>query len=262
MGQIHREINRRSTTRRVLFMSYQPSSWHSDQVAASYDTYFGGVPDTEGPVQRLAELAGDGPVLELGVGTGRVAVPLAARGIAVHGIDASEQMLKQLRVKPGGDRVTASIADFSDFDLGTTFSLVYAATGTFFELPTQQAQLDCFQSVARALAPGGHFVIDGLIPDVVTGEQTTKVRETLDGRPMLHLREWRSAVQRLVSQYVVFGPNGTEVVRVEFRYAWPGELDLMAQLAGLRLVERTAGWRGRPFGPGSKQHVSVYGAPG
>jgi SAM-dependent methyltransferase len=236
-----------------------PQQTWTGSVASSYDDWFGDLPDTDGPVQRLAELAGEGRALELGVGTGRVAVPLAARGVPVHGVDASEDMLAQLRAKAGGDRVTTSVADFSELaGVADGFALVYAVTGTFFELPTQEAQLRCFRSVAERLAPGGRFALDGLLPDAVAAEQPVKVRETADGRPMLHLRQLHSAVQRLESQYLVFGAAGVEVVRVRFRYAWPGELDLMARLAGLRLVERTGNWRGAGYTPASKQHVSVY----
>lgn len=232
--------------------------WHSAETAARYDDYFGELPDTDGPVRVLTELAGDGPALELGVGTGRLALPLAAQGVAVHGIDASEQMLAQLRGKPGAERVTASLGDFSAIDLPERFSLVYAVTGTFFELPTQEAQLSCFVSAASVLLPGGRFVIDGLLPDAAAGEAPVRPRETASGAPMLHLRRFHSATQELISDYVVFGPSGTDVVRVRFRYAWPGELDLMARIAGLRLERRMGNWRGARFGPGSRQHVSIY----
>jgi SAM-dependent methyltransferase len=235
--------------------------WLSPSVAGAYDALFGGLPDTEGPVAALAELAGGGPVLELGVGTGRVAIPLAARGIPVHGIDLSERMLEQLRAKPGGDRVSTSLGDFSEVPVDGEFALIYAATGTFFELPDQEAQVRCFRNVAARLAPGGRFALDGLIPDVVAAAEPVRVRETADGRPMLHLRRFSGATQQLVSEYVAFGTAGTEVVRVRFRYAWPGELDLMARLAGLELERRTAGWRGADFGAASKQHVSVYRRP-
>jgi SAM-dependent methyltransferase len=235
------------------------SPWQSDGVAARYDDFFGGLPDTEGPVELLAELAGSGRALELGVGTGRVALPLAARGVPVHGIDASERMLEQLRGKPGAGAVTSSVGDFSRIDVPGPFAVVYAATGTFFELPSQEAQLACFRSVAAVLAPDGRFVLDGLLPDAVAGDQPVRPRETSSGAPMLHMRRFHSATQELVSDYVVFTGGGTEVVRVRFRYAWPGELDLMARLAGLRLVRRMGNWRGARFGPASRQHVSVYG---
>ncbi|HEX4251316.1 MAG TPA: class I SAM-dependent methyltransferase [Pseudonocardia sp.] len=239
-------------------MPDQALPWQSSRVADAYDAFFADLPDTDGPVRRLAELAGDGPALELGVGTGRVALPLAARGVAVHGIDLAEPMLEQLRAKPGAERVTTSVGDFSTIDVDGPFALVYAVTGTFFELPDQDAQLRCFRSVADRLVSGGRFALDGLIPDAVAAGEGVRVRDTADGRPMLHLRTFSGATQEMVSQYVVFGPAGTEVVRVRFRYAWPGELDLMARLAGLHLVERTTNWRGRAFGPNSKQHVSIY----
>jgi SAM-dependent methyltransferase len=240
-------------------VSSSSGPWQSATTAARYDDYFGDLPDTDGPVELLSRLAGDGTALELGVGTGRVAIPLAQRGVRVHGVDSSAGMLAQLRAKPGADAVTTSIGDFSRLDLPGRFDVVYAATGTFFELPTQQAQLDCFIASAAKLTEHGRFVIDGLLPDAVAGEQPVRTRETADGTPMLHMRRFHSATQELISHYVVFSQGGPDVVRVRFRYAWPGELDLMARIAGLRLVERLGNWRGARFGPGSRQHVSIYG---
>lgn len=243
-------------------MAEPAGPWHDDRIAGCYDAFFADLPDTDGPVERLAQLAGGGRALELGVGTGRVALPLAARGVPVHGIDLAEPMLARLRAKPGAERLTLHLGDFSELPVEGPFELIYAVTATFFELPTQQAQVRCFRNAARLLAPGGRFAIDGLVPDAVLSSESVRLRETADGRPMLHTRRLHGATQELVSRYVVFGDGRTDVVRVRFRYAWPGELDLMARLAGLRLVERHGNWRGAPFRPDSRQHVSIYGHAG
>ncbi len=241
-------------------MHDQDRCLYGDAIAQGYDTWFGDLPDTEGTVAVLAELARGGPALELGIGTGRVALPLAGRGIQVHGVDASEAMVARLRAKPGGDRVRVTIGDFSDVPVEGTFTLVYAVTGTFFELQSQEAQVRCFQNVARRLEPGGRFVLDGLLPDahVTAGDQGLRVLSGRDGQLVLNVRTLDRAEQRLVSQYVIISENGVDLVRVPFRYAWPGELDLMARLAGLRLVERMGNWRGAPFTAASRVHVSVY----
>jgi SAM-dependent methyltransferase len=229
-------------------------------LAASYDSWFGNPSSTTDTVDRLAELAGDGPVLELGIGTGRVALPLARRGIPVHGIDASPAMIERLRAKPGGKSIPVTIGDFSEVEAGGEFSLIYAATGTFFELQTQQAQLRCFANVARQLRPGGVFVFDALLPDRHT-QPGVEILWGPDGRDMVRFRQWDSGTQRLVSLYLIFTKEGIRCVRVSFRYAWPGELDLMAHLAGLRLRERDQNWRGELFTASSRTHVSVYERP-
>jgi SAM-dependent methyltransferase len=232
---------------------------YDEKLAAFYDSWFGDQSTTLDTVERLAELAGDGPVLELGIGTGRVALPLARRGIAVHGIDASPAMVEQLRTKAGGKSIPVAIGDFSEVEIGGEFSLIYAATGTFFELPTQHAQLRCFANVARHLRPGGVFVFDALLPDM----HAQRGVEILQGHgaDVVRLRQWDSGAQRLVSLYLVCTDEGVRCMRVSFRYAWPGELDLMAQLAGLRLRERYRNWRGEPFTASSRTHVSVYERP-
>lgn len=211
-------------------------------------------------MDRLAELAGGGPVLELGVGTGRVALPLSSRGIPVHGIDASPAMVRQLRAKPGGQGIPVTIGDFSEVGVSYEFSLIYAATGTFFELPTQQAQLRCFANVARHLRPGGVFAFDALLPDV-HAQRGVEILQGAHGADVVRLRQWDSGAQRLISLYLICTSEGVRCMRVSFRYAWPGELDLMAQLAGLRLRERYRNWRGEPFTASSRTHVSVYERP-
>ena len=238
---------------------YGPATY-GDRIARVYDLLYGGVLDTTGAVERLAELAGTGPVLELGVGTGRIACPLAERGVAVHGIDASEAMLAELRARPGGDRVVVTTGDFAEAAVPGPFTLVYVVFNTFFGLITQDAQIRCFQNVARHLAPGGAFLVEAFVPDLtrfVRGQNLSTVRVELDG-VMLDATKVDPVAQRVDSQHVVIAEEGIRLYPVRIRYAWPSELDLMARLAGLRLRERRGGWHGEPFTATSARHVSIY----
>ncbi len=239
---------------------------YDEWVAEFYDAWFADWFDTAGTVDRLAELAqvaGPAPVLELGIGTGRVALALASRGIEVHGVDASEAMVARLRAKPGGERVPVTVADFSALDLPERYALVFITAGSFFELPRQEAQVRCFASVARCLRPGGLFVVDGPVPD--TGrhgdEAAMRVIRGRRGQLVVRFAEVDRAQQRYVSHYAILGEAGVNVLSVPFRYALPAELDLMAAMAGLRLRERTGGWRGERFTSASDQQVSVYELP-
>ncbi|WP_431045828.1 class I SAM-dependent DNA methyltransferase [Streptomyces sp. P1-3] len=240
---------------------------YATDLADRYDDWFAPpAATTDATVALLARLAGsapDGPLLELGIGTGRVALPLAARGHDVHGIDASTTMVERLRAKPGGEKLTVSIGDFAEVDHEGEFAVAYVAGGTFFELRTQQAQLRCFAQAARRLLPGGLFVLDAHLPEALAahagaGAQTV---ETANGDPVLRVRRLRPAGQRYTSDYLVFADGLFRHVRVDFRYASPGELDLMAAAAGLRLRERFGGWSGTPFSDTSGYHVSVYELP-
>ncbi len=237
-------------------------AYYADDFADIYDAWFGGYLGTAPAADRLAELAasaGAGPVLELGIGTGRVALPLAERGVAVEGIDGSAAMVAQLRAKPGGDRIPVTMGDFSEVPVEGPFSLVYVVAGTFFELQSQEAQVRCFANVARRLRPGGLFALDALIPDIRgTNDQDMRMIPTADDRLMVRFRRFEPAEQRYTSHYLVVDGGAARHVKVAFRYAWPSELDLMARLAGLTLRERSGGWRGEPFTASSRSHVSVY----
>ena len=236
------------------------SATYGDRIARVYDLLYGGALDTTGTVERLAELAGGGPVLELGVGTGRVACPLAERGLAVNSIDASEAMVAQLRARPGGDRVAVTIGDFADVDVPGSFPLVFAIFTTFFALLTQDEQVRCFENVARRLSAGGVFLIEAFVPDLtrfVRGQNVSATRVELDG-VMLDATKVDPVAQRVDSQHIVIAEEGVRLFPVRIRYAWPSELDLMARLAGLRLRERRGGWQGEPFTAASARHVSVY----
>jgi SAM-dependent methyltransferase len=240
---------------------YEPSTY-GERISPIYDELYEGKFDTEGAVTFLAELAGDGPALELGVGTGRVAIPLAEQGVDVHGIDASEAMVQQMRTKPGGDRVNVVIQDFADLDVEGSFPLVYVVFNTLFALLTQDDQARCFRAVAEHLAPEGVFVIEAFVPDLTRfGRYRQRVEAGDLSLDRVHLEVSRHdpVNQRVDGQHVVITEAGTRLYPVHLRYAWPSELDLMARLGGLRLRERWGSWRRDPFNESSERHISVYG---
>jgi SAM-dependent methyltransferase len=236
---------------------------YTGEFAGVYDAWFGQLQDPKPVVARLAGLAGDGPVLELGIGTGRVALPLREQGVDVHGIDASVAMVDQLRVKPGGRAVPITLGDFRDVAVEGTFSLIYAAAGTFAELSDQDAQVRCFENVARHLKPGGRFVFDALLPEIsrAGGLSSVQLVPSADEQTIVQFRQFDLVSQRYTSHYLIFSDGAVRRMRVQFRYAWPAELDLMARIAGLRLVERIGTWAGAPFTNASAYHVSVYELP-
>jgi SAM-dependent methyltransferase len=209
-------------------------------------------------VDFLAGLAGDGRVLELGVGTGRIALPLAGRGIAVHGIDLSQPMVDQLRAKRGGDAIQITIGDFSTVRVDGSFSLAYLVYNTIENLTTQDAQVACFENVARHLAPGGRFVIECAIPDLrrLPHGETSNVFDLSPSH--WGIDEYDVATQGLISHHFTRVGDEIEYSSGPFRYVWPSELDLMARIAGMRLVERWSGWRREPFTSDSRKHISVW----
>ena len=212
-------------------------------------------------VDLLTELADGGAALELGVGTGRIALPLAARGVPVHGIELSEAMVARLRVKPGEERIGVTIGDFAAARVDGTFRVAYLVANTIMNLTTQDEQVACFQNVAAHLEPGGCFVIEVLVPGLrrlPPGERF----QPFDVSPThLGFDEYDVARQGLVSHHYWIEDNGIEVISPPFRYVWPSELDLMARLAGMRLRERWAGWQREPFTSESAKHVSVWEKP-
>ena len=235
--------------------------YFDERVAARYDESSAEMFDREvvAPVvDLLVELAGSGRALELGIGTGRIALPLAQRGVLVQGIELSEAMVARLRAKPGGDDIHVTIGDFATATVGGTFSLAYLVFNTIFNLTTQEAQVACFRNVAAHLVPSGCFVIEAGVPDVqrlVPGEniRAFRVSENRWG-----FDEYDIATQRLTSHHLEVVDGRLERVSVPFRYAWPAELDLMAQLAGMQLRERWSGWNREPFTSDSRQHVSIW----
>lgn len=235
-------------------------SSYAERFAEQYDEWFGFAAPTADTVDLLHRLAGSEPVLELGIGTGRVALPLSARGVAVQGVDASREMAARLRSKPGGERITVTIGDFGEVPVDGSFSLVYVVAGTFFELPTQDAQLGCFVNAARRLAPGATFVLDAVLPEALSSPElgNGRVVPTANGDLVVLYRRLARAAQRYDSHYVVTTGTGVRHIHVPFRYAGAGELDLMARIAGLRLRQRYGSWAGAPFHDRCLYHVSVY----
>lgn len=233
---------------------YTPSTY-GDRWAEIYDET---APALAGEVELLAELAGPGPVLELGVGTGRVAIPLAERGLEVHGLDPSAGMLGRLREK--SDLVQLHGGVMNDFTLGRTFRLVYVVFSTIFGPPAQEEQVATFRCVARHLDPDGAFVVHAFVPDLARfdrGQRAGVVDVALD-RVALEATRIDRARQLLTGQRIVLSEEGTRLYPVTIRYAYPPELDLMARLAGLRLRDRWADFQRAPYDSSSQNHVSVY----
>ena len=237
-----------------------PDDHFGERVAARYDESLPDMfrPDVLNPtVDFLAELAGSGPVLELGIGTGRVALPLIEKGISVHGIDLSQAMVERLRAKPGRD-VEVTIGDFATTQVEGDFSLAYLVFNTITNLTTEDAQVECFANVARHLEPGGRFVIENFIPALhrlQPGEKVVPIQVT---PTQLDFDEYDVVNQTLVSHHYRVVENQLEVLSTPHRYVWPSELDLMARHAGMTLRERWATWTREPFTSTSPSHISVW----
>ncbi len=241
-------------------MTGRDPSTYGDRMADVYDQWFGTPEDAEDAAGFLSGLAGPGPALELGIGTGRVALPLARGGTEVSGIDASEAMVERLRSKPGGGDIPVAFGDFAEVGVEETFSLVYVVFNTFFALLTQEDQARCFANVARRLDAGGTFVVQAFVPDPArfASGQTVQTKHVGTDEVVLECSRHDPVRQRVDSQNVVMREDGARLYPVSIRYAWPSELDLMARLADLRLRERWADWNRGPFTAHSTGHVSVY----
>jgi len=238
---------------------FDPTEYGSN-IADDYDIIYGAAFDTQATVDRLTELAGDGPILELGVGTGRLAIPLAQKGFTVHGVDGSEQMLQLLHAKAGSENVGTTRGDFSEVRLEPAqFSLVVLAVNTIFALEDQAAQVRCFATAAHHLRAGGRFVVEAWVPQNLPAGQSLRPRKLSPGFIGIVVADNDPSTQTLATTQIVLGGSlGVRVFPVVHRYAWPSELDLMARLAGLTLESRWADWNCTPFGPASTNHVSVY----
>ena len=213
--------------------------------------------DVLGPaIDVLADLAGDGPALELGIGTGRVAVPLHQRGVRVHGIELSEAMVSQLRAKPGTDDIGVTIGDFAHARAPGTYRLAYLVFNTIMNLTTQDEQVDCFVNVADHLDPGGAFVIEVMVPRLQALPPGHTIQPITVESDYVGFDEYDVVTQGLVSHHYRFGKG--RQVSVPFRYVWPAELDLMARIAGMTLRERWADWDRAPFTADSTKHVSIW----
>ena len=241
-------------------MAEHDPSEYGRGIADSYDELYGALPETDEAVSRLAELAGGGPVLELGVGTGRLALPLMARGLEVHGVDASAEMIDRLLAGAAGGGFTGVVADFTAFDIDERFPLAVLAINTIFALPSQEAQVSCFANVARHLAVGGRFVVEAYVldPSAFRSGAALLPRQATGDHVELQVARYDPVTQFVDRTLVHLRDEGVRLVPVRDRYASPGELDLMARMAGLALRERSAGWSGERFEVTSVRHVSVY----
>ncbi len=238
--------------------------YFDERVAARYDESDEVLVDAgmvDPVVDFLVEIAGSGPALEFGIGTGRIALPLAQRGVPVQGIDLSRAMVARLRAKPGGEDLGVTIGDFSTTNVEGSFSLVYLVFNTINNLTSQAAQVACFRNAATHLEPGGCFVIEVDVPQL----QRLPPGETIHAFHVSETRwgfdEYDVATQAMTSHQLEFVDGRVERVSGPFRYAWPSELDLMAQLSGMRLRERWGGWKREPFTSESRKHVSVWEKP-
>ena len=247
-------------------MSGEPSPFdpgeYGRHIGALYDSLVDAAfpTDTDATVALLAELADGGPVLEFGVGTGRLALPLARLGLPVSGIDGSAEMLDQLRNKPGGAAMTLRVGNFADTRLDGDFALVVLAANTIFALPSQDAQVQAFRNAAAHLRPGGHFVLEAWVPDLgdFRAGRALRIVSVQDRRVVLEAAELDPVEQHMRTTKLFCGPDGLQAFPANHRYAWPAELDLMAWLAELNRVHRWASWRRDPYTATSRQHVTVY----
>jgi SAM-dependent methyltransferase len=235
--------------------------YFDERVAARFDernAYLADPAVVDPIVAFLTDLAGDGAALEFGIGTGRIALALARRGVRVHGIELSRAMVERLWAKDGADRIGVTIGDFATTTVDATFSVAYLVANTIMNLTTQDAQVACFRNAAAHLGPGGCFVIEVLVP----GLQRLPPGEAFqpfDVSPNhLGFDEYDVANQGVVSHHYWIEDGNVDVMSVPFRYVWPAELDLMARLAGLRLRERWGSWTREPFTSESRSHVSVW----
>jgi SAM-dependent methyltransferase len=241
-----------------------PADYFADAVAAGYDDAHAGAFEpaaVEPVVDLLEELAGGGRVLEFGVGTGRIALPLAARGVPVHGIDLSDAMLARLRQKEGAAGIGLTRGDIASTRVDGGFSLVFLVYNTIMNLTSQDAQVECFRNAAGHLEPGGRFLIEVLVPDLRRLPPGERGRVFDLDRDHVGIDEYSPATQGLVSHHIDLHDGTPRLRSIPFRYVWPSELDLMARIAGLELEHRWGGWRREPYVDESRFHVSVWRRP-
>jgi SAM-dependent methyltransferase len=238
--------------------------YFDEHVAARYDASAADMFDArlvDPVVDFLAEIAGRGRALELGIGTGRIALPLSQRGVPVHGIELSNAMVARLRTKPGAEHIGVTVGDFATTTVGGSFSLAYLVFNTIMNLTTQAEQVACFRNVAAHLEPGGCFVIEVGVPELQRLPPGERFRAFHVSAAKWGFDEFDVASQGLTSHHFELLDGRLEHHSIPFRYVWPAELDLMAQLAGLRLRERWSGWQREPFTNDSREHVSVWAKP-
>ena len=238
-----------------------PKNYFDKRVAKDYEARWPHLFEPsmiEPAVKFIADHADGGPVLELGVGTGRLALQLSARGLEVHGIELSPAMVAEMRKKPGADAIAVTIGDMATTELGSTFRVAYLVRNTIMNLTTQDAQVACFANAARHLKPGGSFVIEVVVPDLQRLPPGETVRPFDASESHLGFDEYDVSAQGLISHHYWLGGEDVEYFAAPFRYVWPSELDLMARLAGMRLVERWSDWHRAPFTSDSRSPISVW----
>jgi SAM-dependent methyltransferase len=239
---------------------YEPIMSFGEDVAEEYRDIQRG--DESAAVALLEQLAGRGPALELAIGTGRIALPLAGRGIRVDGIELSPAMVAQLRTRPGGDELSVTVGDFADVPVPGTYRLIFVVWNTLFNLLTQEDQVRCFENVAAHLTHDGSFVVEAYVPAFLyrlRNDQYVDVEAIRVDEVRLDVLRHDMSTQMIEESHVALSPAGVRLNPVVQRYAWPSELDLMARIAGLRLKHRWGGWNQEPFNSTSSIHVSVYG---
>jgi len=240
--------------------NYEPILSFGEDTAEVYDDVKRG--DEVATVAFLEHLAGGGPALELAIGTGRIALPLAARGVHVDGIDLSPAMVARLRAKPGGDQISVTMGDFAEVPVPGAYRLIFVVFNTLFNLLTQDDQVRCFENVAAHLTDDGSFVVEAFVPTFLTrlrNDQYVDAEAIGVDQVRLDVGRHDPVTQHLDESHVVLSGEGVRLYPIVTRYAWPSELDLMARIAGLRLKDRWAGWNREPFTSTSSMHVSVYG---
>jgi SAM-dependent methyltransferase len=236
---------------------------YGERAAESYDSLYPHSGTVEAAADFLAEMAVGGSALELGIGTGRVALPLLGRGVAVTGVDSSPAMVNKLRAKPGGENVPVIMGDFNIVDLEGPYHLVFVAFNTFFSLLTQDDQVNCFRRAFDALEPGGRFVIEAFVPDLSRFDRGQRIETTMvdSSTVILDVTLHHAARQRVDANHVTITEGGIRMIPVRLRYAWPSELDLMARLAGFVAESRFGSWTRAPFDDESGSHISVWRKP-
>lgn len=214
-------------------------------------------------VNLISDIAGDGTILELAIGTGRIALPLAAKGHKIAGIEGSLDMIAKLKAKPGSENINVVVGDMADVAIDGPFDHVFLVFNTLFNLPSQDAQITCFQNVAERLAPGGTFLIETFVPDLsgFTDGQRVQTKQLDKTSVWLEAAKHDPVQQVIEFQRIRITNSGMQLVPLPMRYAWPSEIDLMARLAGLTLINRWGDWHRGPFDSSSKMHVSLYQKP-
>jgi SAM-dependent methyltransferase len=238
------------------------TTWNSETYGSRWSDIYDGLPwpAPDDAVDVLAKIAGDGPVLELAIGTGRIAIPLARRGIDIHGIDSSLEMIGKLREKDGGAQIPVSKGDIAAFEVDRKYSLVFLVLNTIYALQSQEEQISCFASAAAALRPGGHFVVEAFMPDPTRFRRNswTQVHDMDLDRVLIEADKHDPSTQQILEQHIHFHQGRVDLYPAFLRYIWPSEMDLMGRLAGLTLIERFGGWNGEPFNARSGNNVSIY----